>query len=109
MVMRPSVFVQEHIDDSYQTNLFRLIPWPNPYFPLAILRGIPHSLLLPVEFLLMPLETKLVLQINHMKDVQSSKGSQEPSTRSRPWPKKMAILEYHLAFISGWTAQRDSD
>lgn len=33
MVMRPSVFVQEHIDPSYQTNLYRLIPWPNPTFP----------------------------------------------------------------------------
>jgi len=33
MVMRPSVFVQEFIDASYQTNLFRLIPWPNPTFP----------------------------------------------------------------------------
>lgn len=33
MVMRPSVFVQEFIDPEYQTNLFRLIPWPNPTFP----------------------------------------------------------------------------
>ena len=33
MVMRPSVFVQEFIDPSYQTNLFTLIPWPNPTFP----------------------------------------------------------------------------
>lgn len=33
MVMRPSVFIQEFIDPSYQTNLFRLIPWPNPTFP----------------------------------------------------------------------------
>lgn len=33
MVMRPSVFVQEFIDPSYQTNLYRLIPWPNPTFP----------------------------------------------------------------------------
>ncbi len=33
MVMRPSVFVQEYIDPDYQTNLFRLIPWPNPTFP----------------------------------------------------------------------------
>ncbi len=33
MVMRPSVFIQENIDQSYQTNLYRLIPWPNPTFP----------------------------------------------------------------------------
>ncbi len=33
MVMRPSVFIHEFIDPSYQTNLFRLIPWPNPSFP----------------------------------------------------------------------------
>ena len=33
MVMRPSVYIQEFIDPSYQTNLFRLIPWPNPTFP----------------------------------------------------------------------------
>lgn len=33
MVMRPSVFIQEYIDQSYQTNLYRLIPWPNPTFP----------------------------------------------------------------------------
>ncbi len=33
MVMRPSVFVQEFIDPNYQTNLYRLIPWPNPTFP----------------------------------------------------------------------------
>lgn len=33
MVMRPSVYIQNFIDPSYQTNLFRLIPWPNPSFP----------------------------------------------------------------------------
>lgn len=33
MVMRPSVYIQEHIDASFQTNLYRLIPWPNPTFP----------------------------------------------------------------------------
>ena len=33
MVMRPSVFIHEYMDPNYQTNLFRLIPWPNPSFP----------------------------------------------------------------------------
>ncbi len=33
MVMRPSVFIHEFIDPNYQTNLYRLIPWPNPTFP----------------------------------------------------------------------------
>jgi len=33
MVMRPSVYIQNHIDPTYQTNLYRLIPWPNPTFP----------------------------------------------------------------------------
>ncbi len=33
MVMRPSVYIQEFIDPSFQTNLYRLIPWPNPSFP----------------------------------------------------------------------------
>lgn len=33
MVMRPSVYIQNHIDASYQTNLYSLIPWPNPTFP----------------------------------------------------------------------------
>lgn len=33
MVMRPNVFIHEFIDPTYQTNLFRLIPWPNPTFP----------------------------------------------------------------------------
>jgi hypothetical protein len=33
MVMRPSVYIQALIDPSYQTNLYRLIPWPNPTFP----------------------------------------------------------------------------
>ncbi|MEM6379648.1 MAG: hypothetical protein AAF705_15705, partial [Bacteroidota bacterium] len=32
MVMRPNVFIHEFIDASYQTNLYRLIPWPNPTF-----------------------------------------------------------------------------
>ncbi len=33
MVMRPSVYIQNYIDPTYQTNLFSLIPWPNPTFP----------------------------------------------------------------------------
>ena len=33
MVMRPSVFIHKFIDPTYQTNLYRLIPWPNPTFP----------------------------------------------------------------------------
>lgn len=33
MVMRPSVYIQNHIDTSYQTNLYRFIDWPNPSFP----------------------------------------------------------------------------
>jgi len=33
MVMRPNVFIHEFIDPNYQTNLYRLIPWPNPTFP----------------------------------------------------------------------------
>ena len=33
MVMRPNVYIHEFIDPSFQTNLFRLIPWPNPTFP----------------------------------------------------------------------------
>ncbi|WP_339847131.1 vanadium-dependent haloperoxidase [uncultured Dokdonia sp.] len=33
MVMRPSVYIQEHIDPLYQTNLYRFINWPNPSFP----------------------------------------------------------------------------
>ncbi len=33
MVMRPSVFIQDNIDPNYQTNLFRLVYWPNPSFP----------------------------------------------------------------------------
>lgn len=33
MVMRPNVFIHEYIDPSFQTNLFRLIYWPNPSFP----------------------------------------------------------------------------
>ena len=33
MVMRPNVFIQDIIDDDYQTNLYRLVFWPNPTFP----------------------------------------------------------------------------
>lgn len=33
MVMRPSVFIHKFIDTGYQTNLYRLIYWPNPSFP----------------------------------------------------------------------------
>lgn len=33
MVMRPNVYIHEFIDDAYQTNLYRLIYWPNPSFP----------------------------------------------------------------------------
>lgn len=33
MVMRPSVYIQEHIDADFQTNLFPFIYWPNPSFP----------------------------------------------------------------------------
>lgn len=33
MVMRPSVYIQDFLDPEYQTNLFSLIPWPNPTFP----------------------------------------------------------------------------
>jgi len=33
MVMRPSNFIQEFIDPTFQTNLYRLIYWPNPSFP----------------------------------------------------------------------------
>lgn len=33
MVMRPSVYIQDLIDPSFQTNLYRLIFWPNPGFP----------------------------------------------------------------------------
>ena len=33
MVMRPSVFIQNFLDPNYQTNLYTLIPWPNPTFP----------------------------------------------------------------------------
>jgi len=33
MVMRPNVFIHQFIDPSFQTNLYRLIPWPNPTFP----------------------------------------------------------------------------
>ncbi|MEM6879578.1 MAG: vanadium-dependent haloperoxidase [Bacteroidota bacterium] len=33
MVMRPNVFIHEHIDPDFQTNLYRLVYWPNPSFP----------------------------------------------------------------------------
>ncbi|MFC7357204.1 vanadium-dependent haloperoxidase [Jejudonia soesokkakensis] len=33
MVMRPSVYIQEHIDPDFETNLYRFIYWPNPSFP----------------------------------------------------------------------------
>lgn len=33
MVMRPSVYIHDYIDATFQTNLYRLIPWPNPSFP----------------------------------------------------------------------------
>ncbi|MEL7119281.1 MAG: vanadium-dependent haloperoxidase [Bacteroidota bacterium] len=33
MVMRPNVFIHEFIDPNFQTNLYSLIPWPNPTFP----------------------------------------------------------------------------
>ncbi len=33
MVMRPNVYIHELIDPDYQTNLYRLVYWPNPSFP----------------------------------------------------------------------------
>ncbi|MEM9849934.1 MAG: vanadium-dependent haloperoxidase [Bacteroidota bacterium] len=33
MVMRPNVYIREFIDPDFQTNLFRLVFWPNPSFP----------------------------------------------------------------------------
>lgn len=33
MVMRPSNYIHEFIDSDYQTNLYRLVYWPNPSFP----------------------------------------------------------------------------
>ncbi len=33
MVMRPNVYIHDHIDSDFQTNLYRLIYWPNPSFP----------------------------------------------------------------------------
>lgn len=33
MVMRPSVYIQQHIDPDFQTNLYPFISWPNPTFP----------------------------------------------------------------------------
>ncbi|MEL7427553.1 MAG: vanadium-dependent haloperoxidase [Bacteroidota bacterium] len=33
MVMRPNLYIHELIDPDYQTNLYRLVYWPNPSFP----------------------------------------------------------------------------
>lgn len=33
MVMRPNVYIQEFIDEEFQTNLYPFIYWPNPSFP----------------------------------------------------------------------------
>ena len=33
MVMRPNVYIHKFIDANFQTNLYRLVPWPNPTFP----------------------------------------------------------------------------
>ncbi len=33
MVMRPSVYIKEHIDPNFETNLYRFISWPDPSFP----------------------------------------------------------------------------
>ncbi|MEM9931498.1 MAG: hypothetical protein AAF840_16950, partial [Bacteroidota bacterium] len=33
MVMRPSVYLKDFVDPNYQTNLFRLVFWPDPGFP----------------------------------------------------------------------------
>jgi len=33
MVMRPNVFIHDYIDPNFQTNLYRLVYWPNPSFP----------------------------------------------------------------------------
>ncbi|MEO0341328.1 MAG: vanadium-dependent haloperoxidase [Bacteroidota bacterium] len=33
MVMRPNVYIHEFIDPAFQTNLYRLVYWPNPSFP----------------------------------------------------------------------------
>lgn len=33
MVMRPNVYIKEFMDPDFQTNLFRLVYWPNPSFP----------------------------------------------------------------------------
>ena len=33
MVMRPSNYIHDFIDPDYQTNLYRLVYWPNPSFP----------------------------------------------------------------------------
>ncbi len=33
MEMRPNVYIHEFIDADFQTNLYRLVFWPNPSFP----------------------------------------------------------------------------
>ncbi len=33
MVMRPNVYLQALVDPDFQTNLYRLVYWPNPSFP----------------------------------------------------------------------------
>ena len=33
LVQRPNVFIHEFIDPDFQTNLYRLVFWPNPSFP----------------------------------------------------------------------------
>lgn len=33
MVIRPNVFIKEYIDNDFETNLYRLVFWPNPSFP----------------------------------------------------------------------------
>ncbi len=33
MVMRPSAYIKAHMDPDFQTNLYRLVYWPNPSFP----------------------------------------------------------------------------
>ena len=33
MVMRPSNYIHDFIDPNFQTNLYRLVYWPNPSFP----------------------------------------------------------------------------
>jgi len=33
MTMRPNIYIKKSIDADYQTNLFKLVFWPNPSFP----------------------------------------------------------------------------